>query len=132
MSAMPGRRSAPLRSIYAAANLMRCKGGAFRALRPGRGLRRIGLRGRGLPAAGRRGDDDGVLGLRFGRKGLDGELGRGQRLRVETLGDVVALGRGVGIALGRREAEPFEGFGEVRLDADTAGVENAEVELAVG
>jgi len=31
-----------------------------------------------------------------------------------------------------REAEPFEGFGEVLFDADAAGIEDAEIELAVG
>src|SRR5204862_6706877 len=30
------------------------------------------------------------------------------------------------------EADPFEVFGEVLLDADAAGIEDAEVELAVG
>ena len=42
------------------------------------------------------------------------------------------LRRGVGVALRRRQAEPFEGFGEVLFDADAAGIEDAEVELAVG
>src|SRR5207237_10406008 len=44
----------------------------------------------------------------------------------------VALATGVRVALGCRQAEPFEGFGEVLFDADAAGIEDAEVELAVG
>src|SRR5439155_15006573 len=77
-------------------------------------------------------DVDGVVGLRLGAKCLDRELGGGERLRVEPLGDVVALAGRIGVTLGRREREPFVGFGEVLLDADAAGIEDAEVELAVG
>src|SRR5262249_60066490 len=74
----------------------------------------------------------GVVGLRFGGKGLDRELGCRERLGIEALGDIVALARGVRVALRRRQAEPFERLGKVLLDADAAGVEDAEVELAVG
>ena len=42
------------------------------------------------------------------------------------------LRAGVRVALRCRQAEPFEGFGEVLFDADAAGIEDAEVELAVG
>src|SRR5262249_46696172 len=49
-----------------------------------------GLRG-AVPAAGGGLDVDGVVGLRLGAKSLDRELGGGERLRVEALGDVVAL-----------------------------------------
>jgi hypothetical protein len=84
------------------------------------------------PSRRRAGDIDGVVGLRLGREGLDRELGRRQRLGVEALRDIVALAAGVGVALGCRQAEPFEGFGEVLLHADAAGIEDAEVELAVG
>src|SRR5207249_3388225 len=75
---------------------------------------------------------DGVVGLRLRRKGLDREPGRRQRLDVEALGDIVALAPRIRIALASGEAEPFEGFGEVLFDADAAGIEDAEVELAVG
>ena len=89
-------------------------------------------RRRRIPATGRGRHIDGGVGLRLRRKGLDRKLGRGQRLGVEPLGDIVALAAGIRIALGGREAEPFEGFGEVLFDADAAGIEDAEVELAVG
>ena len=32
----------------------------------------------------------------------------------------------------RRQAEPFEVFGEVLLNADATGIENAQIELAIG
>ena len=83
------------------------------------------------PPAGAR-HVDGVVGLRFRREGLDRELGRSQRLGVEPLGDIVALADRIRVALRRGQAEPFEGFGEVLFDADAAGIEDAEVELAVG
>src|SRR5258707_1322837 len=82
-----------------------------------------------LRAAGR---GCGGVGLRLRRKGLDRERGRGQRLGIEALGDIVALAAGIRIALGCSEAEPFEGFSEILFDADAAGIEDTEVELAVG
>src|SRR6516164_10977813 len=110
--------------------LTRC-GGLF-----GGGLRsRLGcgrLRDSRVPSADRRSDSDGIVGLRLGDEGLDCELGCGQRLRVETFGDVVALEGCVCIALGRGEAEPFEGLREVLFDADASRIEDAEIELAVG
>src|SRR5581483_6944603 len=113
---------------------LRLMRGRRRALRRGRlrYLGRRGVRGRGVPAAGGGRDVDGIVGLRLGGEGLDRELGRGERLGIEALGDIVALLRGVRVALGCREAEPLEGFGEVLLDADAAGIEDAEVKLAVG
>src|SRR6185312_14279396 len=89
-------------------------------------------RGRRIPAAGGRGDIDGVVGLRLRRERLDREPCRRLRLDVEALGDVVALAAGIRVALGCREAEPFEGLGKVLFNADAAGIEDAEVELAVG
>src|SRR6202041_2681757 len=87
---------------------------------------------RRVPSAGRACDVDGVVGLGFRCKGLDCELCRSQRLGVEPLGDIVALARRIRVALRRGQAEPFEGFGEILFDADAAGIEDAEVELAVG
>src|SRR6185437_6931706 len=113
-----------------AARLTRRRGALGRN-RPGGRLGRAGLGRRGIPSAGRRRHVNGVVGLRFRGEGLDRELGRRQRLRVEPFGDVVALVGCVGIALRRGQAEPFEGFGEVLFDADAAGIEDAEVELAV-
>jgi len=60
---------------------------------------------------------DGVVGLGFWREGLDRELCRRERLGIEPLCDIVAFAHRVRIALGRGEAEPFEGFGEVLFDA---------------
>src|SRR6186713_468510 len=54
---------------------------------------------RAVPAAVRGGNVDGVVRLRLGAEGLDCKLGGRERLRVETLGDVVALAGRVGIAL---------------------------------
>src|ERR1700733_8910349 len=87
---------------------------------------------RRIPTARRSRDVDGIVGLGFSREGLDRELGRGQRLGIETLGNVVALATSVNIALRCGQAEPLEGFGEVLVNADAAGVENAEIILAVG
>src|SRR5262245_29266916 len=84
------------------------------------------------PAAIRYRDIDGVVGLQFGREGLDRKLGRGQRLRIEALCDVGWLVGRFRIALGGREAEPLEGFGEVLFDTDAAGIKDAEIELAIG
>ena len=96
------------------------------------GLGHTGL-GRGtVPATGRGCDIDGIVRLRLGGKGLDRELCGGERLRVEAFCDIVALAGGVGVALRCGEAEPLEGFGEVLFDADTAGIEDAEIVLAVG
>src|SRR6266702_8677901 len=85
-----------------------------------------------VPAAGGRHDIDGVVRLRLGAKGLDRKFGGGERLRIETLGDVVALAGSIRVTLGGRKGEPFVGLGEVLLHADAAGIEDAEVELAVG
>src|SRR3954464_14349488 len=93
--------------------------GALGGDRLGRRLGR-GLRWARVPATGRGRDVDGVVGLRLRREGLDRELGRRQRLGVEAFGNIVALAAGIRVALGRREAEPFEGFGEVLFDADAA------------
>src|SRR5215212_11812013 len=106
-------------------------GGALGRSRLGAGLARGGRRCR-IPATGGCRHVDGVVGLRLHRKGLDREPGRSLRLDVEALGDIVALAPGIRVALGCREAEPFEGFGEVLFDTDAAGIEDAEVELAVG
>src|SRR5262245_6383061 len=111
---------------------MRCRGGRA----PDRDRLRRGfgacLRRCAVPAAGGRRDVDRVVGLGLGAKGLDRELGGGERLRVEALCDVVALACRIRVSLCRGEAEPFVGFGEVLLDADAAGIEDAEVVLAVG
>src|ERR1700726_3690878 len=74
---------------------------------------------------------DSVVRLRFRHEGLDRQFCRSQRLGVEPLGDIVALAPGIRVALRRGQAEPLEGFGEVLFDADAAGIEDAEVELAV-
>src|ERR1700761_4353985 len=111
--------------LYFSVALLRRRGGALE-----RG--RFGLGRGGVPAAGRGRDVDGVVGLWLRREGLDREFRRRQRLGVEALGDIVALVAGIDVTLGGRQAEPFEGFGEVLVDADAAGVEDAEVELAVG
>src|SRR5262245_23912903 len=108
---------------------MRSSQGCGAPGRPGRGFGGTGLGRRIVPAASGGRDVDGVVGLRLGGKGLDRELCGGQRLRVEAFGDVVALAAGVGIALRGREAEPLEGFGEVLVDADAAGIEDAEIVL---
>src|SRR5262245_54412137 len=99
-------------------------GGPLGRLGRGSGGARLGRRIVPTASGGR--GVDGIVGLRLGGKGLDRELCGGQRLRVEAFGDVVALAAGVGIALRRREAEPLEGFGEVLVDADAAGIEDAE------
>ena len=103
--------------------------GALGRQRLGRGLRRG--RGRRVPSAHRRRHVEGIVGLGFGGKGLDRELCRRQRLGIEALGNIVALVGSVRVALRRRQAEPFEGFGKVLFDADAAGIEDAEIELAV-
>jgi hypothetical protein len=54
------------------------RGSAFGRNRLGRGLCRIGLRRRAIPSAGRARHIDGVIGLGFGREGLDRKLGRRQ------------------------------------------------------
>src|SRR6185437_5925969 len=106
-------------------------GGALDGLCGGLRSRRRGSRRR-VPAALRSRDIDGVIRLRLGCKRLDRKLGRRERLDVEAFGDIVALVARICIALCGGEAEPFEGFGEVLFDADAAGIEDAEVELAVG
>src|SRR3954469_20194361 len=111
--------------------LMNGGGALGRGDRLGAGLAG-GRCGSETPAAGGRGHVDSVVGLRLRRKGLDREPGRRLRLDVEALGDIVALAPGIGVALGCSEAEPFEGFGEVLFDTDAAGIEDAEVELAIG
>ena len=105
-------------------------GGALGRNRLRRGLR--GVACAAVPSAGRGRHVDGVVGLGLRREGLDREFCRRQRLGVEPLGDIVAFADGIRIALRRGQAEPFEGFGEVLFDADAAGIEDAEVELAVG
>src|SRR6185312_9042552 len=100
-------------------------------LHPGLRRSRAGCHGRRIPTARRYCHIDGVIRLLLRRKGLDRELCRRERLWIEPLGDIVALARGIGIALRRRQAEPLEGFGKVLFDADAAGIEDAEVELAV-
>src|SRR4051812_33763754 len=70
-------------------NLMRGGHGRGALGRLGRGLGGAGLSV--VPAAGGGRRVDGVVGLRLGGKRLDRKLGRGQRLRVEALGNIVAL-----------------------------------------
>jgi len=69
------------------------------------------------------------LGFWRGRSGC--ELCRRERLGIEPLCDIVAFAHRVRIALGRGEAEPFEGFGEVLFDADAACIEDAEVGIGL-
>src|SRR5438552_12618072 len=106
-------------------------GSALGRGRLGAGLA-CGRYGSSIPAAGGWRHADGVVGLRLRREGLDREPGRRQRLDIEPLGNVVALAPRIRVALGCREAEPFEGFGQILFDADAAGIEDAEVELTVG
>src|SRR3569623_2078032 len=102
----------------------------FRGLALGFGGRL--LHALGIPSAGRCGNLERLGRLLLNLEGLGRELGFGERCRIEPLGDVVTLVRGIGITLRCGEAEPFIGFGEVLFDADAARVKNAEVELAVG
>src|SRR5258707_5332794 len=105
--------------------------GALGGNRLGHGLDGACWGRRAVPAAGGGRRIDSGLWLRFGGKGLDRELGGGERLGVKAFRNIVTLVRRVRVALRRRQAEPFEGFGEVLFDADAAGIENAEGELAV-
>ena len=91
-----------------------------------------GLRRRSIPATGRSGHVDRVFRLTFRHKGLDCELRRSQRLRIEALRHIVTLLAGIDIALGGGKTEPFEAFSEVLIDTDASGIENAEIELTVG
>src|SRR5258708_9040672 len=99
---------------------------------PRGGLGGARLRRRAVPAAGGGRGVDGGLRLRFDGKGLDREPGGRERLGVQPFRNIVTLVRRVRVALRRCQAEPFEGFGEVLFDADAAGIEDTEVELAVG
>jgi hypothetical protein len=63
---------------------------------------------------------------------LDRGTGGGERLLIEMSGDIVALLGRVLVAFFRRKREPLVGFGEIVLDPDAAGIEDAEIVLAVG
>ena len=55
-----------------------------------------------------------------------------QRVLIETGSDLVTLLGSVLVTLLGREEEPFVGFAEILLHANTAGVKDGEVVLAVG
>src|SRR5580700_4750684 len=76
-------------------------GGALACHRLDGGLCGSTLCRRRIPSARRRRHIDSVVGLGFGGEGLDRELCCGERLRIEPLGNVVALATGIGVALGR-------------------------------
>src|SRR5947207_996503 len=97
----------------------------------GRG--RLDWRGRRgtVPSAGGRLDVHRLVGRRIGRPGLHRKLRGDERLLVEPGGDIVALLSRVLVALLSCKREPLVGFGEVLVDADSAGIEDAEIVLAV-
>src|SRR5438132_408379 len=84
-----------------------------------------------VPATGRDLHVHGFLGRQVGGPGLHRKLRGDERLLVQARSDIVAfLGR-VLIALLGRERKPLVGFREVLVDADAAGVKDAEIVLAV-
>src|ERR1043166_2594970 len=88
--------------------------------------------GGAVPAAGRGLHVHRLLGRRVDREGLHRELGGDERLLVDARRNVVPLLGRVLVALVGGEREPLVGLGEVLFDADAAGIQDAEIVLAVG
>ena len=86
--------------------------------------------------ARRPGADRGEVGGEVDRRRLPScrrsSVRRRHRLGVERLGDIVARLGGIGIAAAGGQREPLVRLLEVSADAEAAGIEHAQVELAVG